>query len=125
MQKLLQPGSTCDDLLSCMFELNRAEANLYLILVKEGALKLDEAAEKACRERSTVYRCLSKLVSLGLVDKSSETLPGGGYYHVYSALDPTHLEKVVRTRLADFNEHMEVLLENFSGQISQAAQAVN
>ena len=122
MQKLLQPGTTCDDLLSCMFDLNRAEATLYLTLVREGNLKLNELALKAGRERSTVYRCLAKLVSLGLVNKESETLPGGGYYHLYSALQPPHLRQVIEARLQQFNSMMAELLRDFESDIAQAAR---
>lgn len=122
MQKLLQPGTTCDDLLSCMFDLNRAEGGLYLLLVREGGLKLDELAKLAQRERSTVYRCLAKLVSLGLVDKESETLPGGGYYHIYTALSPQHLQEVVKNRLKEFSLRMDELLEDFDVQLTRAAQ---
>lgn len=122
MQRLLQPGTTCDDLLSCMFELNKAEAGLYLLLVREGSLKLDELAGLARRERSTVYRCLAKLVSLGLVNKESETLPGGGYYHLYTALSPEHLRKVVQSRLKDFNLRMTELLEDFDIHLTRVAR---
>jgi len=122
MQKLLHPGSTCDDLLGCMFELNKAEAGLYLILVKEGSQKLDVLAKLGRRERSTVYRCLAKLVSLGLVHKESETLPGGGYYHLYTALNPKHLRDVVEARLKEFNLRMGELLKDFDVHLTKVAR---
>ncbi len=122
MQKLMQPGTTCDDLLSCMFELNQAEAGLYLLLVREGSLKLDDLAGMAQRERSTVYRCLAKLVSLGLVHKESQTIPGGGYYHLYTALRPEHLQEVVENRLRDFNQRVTELLKDFDIHLTKVAK---
>lgn len=121
MLKLLQPNATCSDLITCMFELNHAESQLYLMLVREGPQKLDALARLAERERSTVYRSLAKLVSLGLASKDSETIPGGGYFHRYSATDPAYLKRTIEARLTEFQQRMGEMVREFEAQIAAAA----
>ena len=50
-------------------------------------MTLDGISKEVDRDRTTTFRSLQKLVSLGLCVKETKTIKEGGYYHVYSAVD--------------------------------------
>ena len=87
LNRILCGAGTCEDLLSCVYDLNKLESEAYFALLAKPA-KMDELAAALRRERSTVYRALQKLVTLQLVVRDTLSLPGGGYCHVYAPVSP-------------------------------------
>jgi len=107
IQLLTRKGATCSDLLSCLYNLKAIDLDVFLEVAKNENSTLTQLAELAHRDRSSIHRCLSKLVSAGLVHKQSKTIKGGGYYHVYSSTQ----------RVKEIKESLESLIENFESDL--------
>ena len=113
IQSLTRRGATCQDLLSCLYSLKPIDMRVLLTVAKNENVILTQIAEQVHRDRSSTHRCLSKLVSTGLVHKKTETLKGGGYYHVYSMSDPDQIKEHARQRVKEITDSLESLIENF------------
>ena len=110
---LTRRGATCSDLLSCLYNLKPIDMEVFLEVAKNENATLTQIAELVHRDRSSTHRCLSKLVSAGLVHKQSKTLKGGGYYHVYAMAEPAKIKEYARQRVKEITEGLESLIENF------------
>src|SRR5215208_3658881 len=93
---LTRSNSTVKDLFVYLYDLSPLELELLFLLVKNSndkntnskkSMTLEELGKKVNRDKSTVFKSLQKLVLLGIVNKDTKTINGGGYYHVYSAID--------------------------------------
>jgi len=113
IQVLTRRGATCSDLLSCLYNLKPIDMEVFLEVAKNENATLTQIAELVHRDRSSTHRCLSKLVSAGLVHKQSKTLKGGGYYHVYAMAEPAKIKEYARQRVKEITEGLESLIENF------------
>ena len=113
IQSLTRKGATCSDLLSCLYNLKPIDMEVFIKVAKNQDATLTQIAELVHRDRSSTHRCLSKLVSTGLVNKQTKTLEGGGYYHVYSTIEPSKIKKYARQRVQEITESLENLIENF------------
>jgi predicted transcriptional regulator len=113
IQSLTRRGATCQDLLSCLYNLKPTDMQVLLKVAKNENATLTQIAEQVHRDRSSTHRCLSKLVSIGLVHKQTETLKGGGYYHVYSMTEPDQIKEYARQRVKEITDSLESLIENF------------
>jgi predicted transcriptional regulator len=113
IQLLARPGATCSDLLTCLYSMKPVDLEVFYRLAARRNATLDELAVAVSRDRSTIHRCLSKLVSAGLVYKQSKTLKEGGYFHVYSTVDPIAIQKQARLRVKEISEGLQRLAEGF------------
>jgi len=112
-QKILSGQATCRDIVKCMFKLTDFELAIYKRLVKQGPLKADDLAPVLKRDRSTVYRALQKLVASGLAFRDTKTIERGGYYHVYTAVDPEQLKQKLHKCADDWFDNMNGAIDDF------------
>jgi predicted transcriptional regulator len=117
IQVLTRRGATCSDLLSCLYNLKPIDMEVFLEVARNEDTTLTHIAELVHRDRSSTHRCLSKLVSAGLVHKQSKTLKGGGYYHVYSMVEASKIKEYARQRVKEITEGLESLIENFESDL--------
>lgn len=110
---LTRRGATCSDLLSCLYNLKPIDIEVLLEVARKENATLTQIAELVHRDRSSTHRCLSKLVSAGLVHKQSKTLTGGGYYHIYSMAEASKIKEYARQRVKEITESLKNLIENF------------
>jgi predicted transcriptional regulator len=110
---LTKKGASCTDLLTCVYNLKPADIEILQAVLTGPGANIDQIAAHVQKDRSSVHRCLSKLVSIGLVTKKTETIKGGGYYHTYSMLDPVLIKKHARERVKEITENLQTLIENF------------
>jgi predicted transcriptional regulator len=113
IQLLTRKGATCSDLLSCLYNLKPIDMEIFLEVARNENATLTQIAELVHRDRSSAHRCLSKLVSAGLVHKQSKTLRGGGYYHVYITAELSKIKEYARQRVKEITVSLENLIENF------------
>ena len=113
IQTLTRKGATCSDLLSCLYNLKPIDMKVFLEVARNKNATLTQISELVHRDRSSAHRCLSKLVSAGLVHKQSKTLKGGGYYHVYNMAEAFKIKEYARQRIKEVTESLESLIENF------------
>jgi predicted transcriptional regulator len=119
IQLLTRRGATCSDLLSCLYNLKPIDLEVFLEVAKNENATLDQIAQLVQRDRSSTHRCLSKLVSAGLVHKQAETLKGGGYCHIYSIVEPFKIKEHARQRVKEITESLESLIENFESDLKK------
>ena len=119
IQSVTRRGATCSDLLSCLYNLKPIDMEVLIEVAKNQEAMLTQIAELVHRDRSSIHRCLSKLVSAGLVHKQSKTLEGGGYYHVYSIAEPEQIKEYARQRVKEITDSLEGLIENFESDLKK------
>jgi predicted transcriptional regulator len=117
IQLLTRRGVTCSDLLSCLYNLKPIDLEVFLEVARRECATLDQISESVDRDRSSIHRCLSKLVSAGLVHKQSRGLKGGGYYHVYSIVEPSKIKEQARQKVKEITESLEGLIDNFESDL--------
>jgi predicted transcriptional regulator len=116
---LTKKDATCTDLLTCLYNLKPADIEtLYAVVLNPNAT-IDQIAAEVHKDRSSVHRILSKLVSIGLVTKQTKAIKGGGYYHTYTMLDPTLIKKHARERIKEITESLEILIEHFGEEFEK------
>lgn len=116
---LTKKDATCTDLLTCLYNLKPADIETLYAVVSNPNANIDQIAAEVHKDRSSVHRILSKLVSIGLVTKQTKSIKGGGYYHTYTMLDPTLIKKHARERIKEITESLENLIEHFGEEFEK------
>ena len=119
IQFLTRKEVTCQDLLSCLYNLKPIDLQIFLQVAKNQWATLDQIAESVERDRSSTHRCLAKLVSAGLLHKQSRGLKGGGYYHVYSIVDPEKIKENAKQRVKEITSSLELLIDKFESDLKE------
>lgn len=114
IRSLTRKGTTCTELLVCLYDLKQRDIDILYEVARRDHATLDEISDSMKRDRSTVHRSLSKLVSLNLVYKKVRTLEGGGYYHTYTVAEESQIKEQVNLRVAEIMESLERLVGSFS-----------
>ena len=113
IQGSVKPDFSCQDALECFFNLNLLESASYRILVKDGPLSANELGETLGKDRSTSYRALKTLTTVGLCFKETKNLDQGGYYHVYRALNPSEVKEEIQQMIDAWYEKMNQAIGHF------------
>ncbi|MGA3111541.1 MAG: helix-turn-helix domain-containing protein [Candidatus Bathyarchaeia archaeon] len=116
---LSKKGASCTDLLTCLYNLKPSDLEALLALAKNGNATLDQIAKIVQKDRSSVHRCLSKLVSINLVSRQSKSLKGGGYYHTYAMMDPALIKKHATDRVKEITESLQSLIDSFESDFKK------
>ncbi len=119
IQILTKRDATCSDLLGCLYNLKPIDIEVFLEVARTKNATLTQISELVNRDRSSIHRCLSKLVSAGLVFKQSRTLKSGGYYHVYSTAEAFKIKENARQRVKEITESLEILIETFESDLKK------
>lgn len=107
-------NSTAKDLVIYLFDLSPLETNLLFLLIKtRKSMTSEQLSEQLNRDKSTVFRALQKLVSLGICIKDLKMIKEGGYYHVYAAIDTQILKNETEKRVKEIKGSFERLLRRF------------
>lgn len=113
IQFLTRKEVTCQDLLSCIYNLKPIDLEIFLRVAKNQWVTIDQIAESVQRDRSSTHRVLAKLQSAGLIHKQSCGLKGGGYYHIYAAVNPEKIKENAKQRVKEITDSLQNLIENF------------
>ncbi len=113
LQSLTKKNATCQDLLSCLYNLKPTDLEALLTVAKNPDSTLDQIAEKVQRDRSSVHRILSKLLSANLVTRQTKTIKGGGYYHTYNMVETEKIRRHAKERVKEITESLELLIDRF------------
>lgn len=119
INQLTKKGASCTDLLTCLYNLKPTDLEVLQAVATNPNATLDQIAAKVQKDRSSIHRCLSKLVSINLVNKQTRTIKGGGYYHTYSMLDPALIKKHARERVKEITESLQQLIDNFDSDFEK------
>lgn len=127
---LTRINSTVRDLFIYLYNLSPLELDILLTLITKSSndnknfMTLEELTRELDRDKSTVFRSLQKLVSLGICLKETRTIKEGGLYHAYSVIDiesfkletekrVKELEKSFNRILKKFEADMQVMISDF------------
>ena len=120
-------NATVKDLFIQVYDLSPPELDILFMLIsreKEEPMTLDEIAKAMDRDRSTTFRSLQKLVSLGLLVKETRTIKDGGYFHVYSAVDRETFKRETERRVKELQKSLDRLLKKFESDMQQAISSM-
>jgi len=74
---------------------------------------LDELALKLQRDRSTVHRSLTKLLTIGVCYRKTVGLKGGGYFHIYGISDTSIIKRRIEGEVSEIITALQHLAERF------------
>ena len=121
---LTRMNATVKDLFIQLYDLSPLDLDILFMLISkkkgEPMMTLDQISKEADRVRSTTFRSLQKLVTLGLLIKESKTIKEGGYVHVYSAVDMDTLKIETERRVKNLQKSLERLLKRFESDMQEA-----
>ena len=81
-------NASLKDLIMSLYDVTPLEFDLlFALIARKKATPLDVLSKEVDRDKTTVFRCLQKLVNLRICEKDTKTLKEGGWYHVYTAID--------------------------------------
>lgn len=113
IQLLTRKDATCQDLLTCLYNLKPTDTEIFFQVATNQDATIDKIAAIVNRDRSSVHRCLQKLVTAGLVHKQTKTIKGGGYYHIYIAEEPEKIKQDARRKVKEITKTLHKLIDNF------------
>ena len=113
MPESIKDVNTCQDLVQCAYSLNGFEIEVYARLLETGPLNANDLADQMCKDRSTVYRALQKMLSCGMVLRETCSIPRGGYLHVYRAISRHELREKLTYCVESWYKKMQDALEQF------------
>jgi predicted transcriptional regulator len=120
MSEQLRRDMECEGLLECFHGLKELDKECFQALVQaEDPLTVDEIADRVDRERSTAYRAIQRLLQTGFIEKNQINYDQGGYYHVYSPMDPSQIADDMQRILNDWYAKMGQLIQEFEDKYDQ------
>ena len=124
---LTRMNATVKDLFIQLYDLSPLDLDILFMLISkknEEPMTLDEVSKVTDRDRSTTFRSLQKLVTLGLCMKETKTLKEGGYYHVYSIVDMETFKIETERRVRDLQRSLDRLLKKFENDMQKAISSM-
>ena len=124
---LTRMNATVKDLFIQLYDLSSLDLDILFMLIgnKNGEpMTLDEVSKEVDRDRSTTFRSLQKLVSLGLCSKQTMTIKEGGYYHVYSVVDMETFKIETERRVRDLQKSLDRLLKKFEEDMQSSISSM-
>jgi predicted transcriptional regulator len=114
MSEQLRQDMECEGLLECFHGLTELDKACFRALVEaDDPLTVDDVADAVERERSTAYRAIQRLLQTGFIEKDQINYEQGGYYHVYSPVDPSLIADNMQRMLNDWYAKMGQLIQEF------------
>src|SRR5919106_1252703 len=125
LSTLTRMNSTLKDLLIHLYDLSPLDLDLLFVLIRNGKpMTLEELVKQADRDKSTVFRSLQKLVSLGICVKETRTIKEGGYFHVYSAIDMKTFRMVTEQKVKELEATFHRLLRKFEDNLHDIVESI-
>lgn len=132
---LTRMNATVKDLFIQLYDLSPLDLEILFMLIGRNHSKnnnnngdelmtLDEVSKEVDRDKSTTFRSLQKLVSLGLCVKETKTIKEGGYYHVYSAVDMQTFKVETEKRVKELQKSLDRLLKKFEDDMHKAISSM-
>ena len=106
-----EPGF--EDVLACVFGLQRHEVRTYLTLLDHPGSTVEELADVLDRDRSNVNRSLSTLREKGLAERQRRLLDGGGHVYQYAATDLPETRELMHETLDEWTAYVHDRIDEF------------
>lgn len=106
----------CEDLIECVSNSKQLDKEIYFLILERGKSNIDEIAIQVERERSTVYRSVQRLKENGFLEQEKVSQEGGGYKHVYTAVDPEKVAEEMQNKLNEWYAEVGQLIHEFKNK---------
>ncbi|RLI83160.1 TrmB family transcriptional regulator [Archaeoglobales archaeon] len=103
-----------EHIVKCVLKLTISELEVYLALIDNPGVGVDELSEIMGKDRSGVYRSLQTLLEKGLVRREYRILKHGGYKYIYNPIDVEILKSILREELEKWFRKLNEVVEKFS-----------
>jgi len=102
-----------EDVLACVFGIQRHEARTYLALLDHPGSTVEELAETLERDRSNVNRSLSTLREKELARRERRLLDGGGHVYQYLPTPLPEARELMHDTLEAWAEYVHERIDEF------------
>jgi len=102
-----------DDVLACVFNIQRHEAQTYEVLLDSPGSTVEELAGNLDRDRSNVNRSLSTLREKGLANRERRLLDGGGHVYQYNPTPLSEARELMHETLDAWAEYVHERIDEF------------
>lgn len=119
IHQITRKNATCQDLISCLYNLKPTDIETLQQIAKNPNSTLDTISAEIHRDRSSVHRCIAKLLAANLVTKETKTIKGGGYYHTYSMVESDKIRKYAKERVDEIIKSLQALVESFDSDLQK------
>ena len=106
-----EPG--LEDVLACVFGIQRHEARTYQTLLDYPGSTVEELADELDRDRSNVNRSLSTLREKGLAERQRRLLDSGGHVYQYSATPLEEARELMHETLEEWTAYVHDRIDDF------------
>ena len=107
----LDKNICCNDVIQCIFDLNKLDIQIYQILKKTKKTRPQTLSKQLNKERSTIYRSLQKLTYAGLCTKKTNKIKTGGYYYTYEINNHKKIKKHLENCIEEWYKKMKNTLQ--------------
>jgi len=114
LNSLLSKDITCFDVIKNLFALTDNEIDVLACINHLQPVSIARITEIIPKDRATISRSISRLMSIGVVRKEKENLEKGGYQFLYSSLPMNELRKFVKSTLNAIIENMSNAMDNLT-----------
>lgn len=121
IHEMLRANCKCEDVARCVLGLKNLDLIAYKILLEQGPITAEKLGDILNRERSTAYRSLQNLISVGLVYRETKSIEIGGYYYEYVAISPIKFKQMLKHNVEEWYAKMNHLLDDFEKEITNTA----
>ncbi|MFC6942757.1 helix-turn-helix domain-containing protein [Salinirubellus sp. GCM10025818] len=106
-----EPGF--EDVMACVFGIQRHEARMYLTLLEAPGSTAAELAETVDRDRSNVNRSLTTLREKDLASRERRLLDSGGHVYQYTATPVEEARSLMNETLDEWCGYVHELIDDF------------
>jgi len=106
-----EPGF--EEVLSCVFGIQRHESDTYLTLRSNPGSTVAELANIVDRDRSNVNRSLSTLREKGLAERQRRLLDGGGHVYQYTATPLPEAKELMHDTLDEWAAYVHERIDEY------------
>lgn len=115
----VEKDMACEELFECMSSSSELDKEIYFQVLDSKGLDIDQMAEKVDRERSTVYRSVQRLNENNFLEQEKIGQEGGGYRHVYTAVDPDVIADNMQEKLNEMYAEVGQMIHEFRQKYSE------
>jgi predicted transcriptional regulator len=110
---MLDSEPSFQDVLACVFGIQRHEARTYQTLLDNPGSTVEELADELDRDRSNVNRSLSTLRERELAERQRRLLDGGGHVYQYSATPLEEARELMHETLDEWTAYVHDRIDDF------------
>jgi predicted transcriptional regulator len=93
-----------EEIMNCMFGLKSFETKIYIEIIDQSPVTVNDLVKKFDKDRSTVQRALQNLAMARLIYREQKNIKNGGYYYVYNAAPFDEVKATIKSSVRKWAE---------------------